>query len=298
MRCAFCLIGLWVTVASAAPTRILALASELASCEAFAGAMRPYGIEMVSVEPNPEVLTAIASDGRNLSDQYKAVFIQAGVIIPAEFCAILGDAVTTGMGLLFEGGQGGIQNEELLKYLPAYVAEQSQWRVMASPGERVHVKDPTSPLLWQLGWGTSPPVSAHSIFKAREGTRVVLTVGDYPLLMDWISGQGRVVLFAGTLTGPDATWPAWRSWGAFRARLLSFAGGMPEKDVKLVVPKHLADSNDSLDGNGLPGIHGSIGKVHVLAWGTGAEQSDCLSVGSMALNHFVEIGNLDRRVFV
>lgn len=236
IRWALCVL-LWIIPALAAlasPVRVLALASDPAACEKMAAAVRPYGLELAVVVATPENLSHLATDGSDLLSQYAAAFIENGVLLPPEFCALLTDAVDQGMGLLFEGGPQAFQNDEMLRHLPVMPAATGAWHVLGTPAKMV-VKDPTSPLLWRLGWAGAPKLAGVSFVKAKVGAREHLAAGNLPLLLDWDAG-GRVLVFAGRLSSPEPVWQAWKSFNAFRARLLQSAAGVSEAIVKGIAP--------------------------------------------------------------
>lgn len=95
-----------------------------------------------------------------------------------------------------------------------------------------------------------PPLSAYMLVKPRPGARVLLTAANAdPLLVEWVTGSGRVVVLPGGLGAWAQAWYSWQRWG-------ELLGGLVEWTAAL--------STDQLFLTRLPTRHGLDLQVDVL----------------------------------
>ena len=225
--------------------RVLAVATDVSSCERLARALEPYGIKIAVVEAKKGTLEALAADGSDLRSQYDVVFLQPGRGLAerlGSFDAMLCDAMGEGLGLVVEGGpegyaDSGLHTAHLARWLPVVAVAPGPTGTRTSRNDRPTVQDERSGLLRYLGWGTAPAIASYNLLETRRDAKVHLTADVFPLLVTWRLERASVVAFAGGLTGPwAAKWSRWQSFDAFRARLFRYAAGTDEQALKSIMP--------------------------------------------------------------
>jgi len=119
--------------------------------------------------------------------------------------------------LSFSGieGKANYKNTILHDVLPVEVSIGDD-RVENPSGSVPQVADSTHPIVRQVG-GPWPAVLGYNRVKAREAARVVLTVGDDPLLVVGTYGRGRTAAYLSDL-GPhwaSREFMGWEGYGDF-----------------------------------------------------------------------------------
>ncbi len=236
-----------VTAGFAKDTRVLALASDVDSCQQLAEAMKPFGIQVTVIKASPDLLTAMAADGAELRQNYDALFFQEGLVLTrdvgAEFLAVVADAGSLGMGIVLEGGPSGfagsgIDDTVLGSRIPCISMGNGPSSRRENRSDKPVLPDTSSGLVYGLDWSRLPKISDYSLLYVRQESKAKVLAADLPILIEWTVGRGRVIQFASGLTGEwSKSWASWPSFDAFRARLFLAAAGWDDKRLKTVIAK-------------------------------------------------------------
>lgn len=156
-------------------------------------------------------------DFPSVKDLFQAKLIILSDVNGSEFTEsqikLMKSFVERGGGLLVMGGPftlgvGQLQEQGLAEILPVELAPfDLKWEKQGKPFS----KTADSALLQGVDLSRNPVVSWIHKVKPKEGTQVVLSAGDYPLLVGGAYGKGKVMVFTGTPMGlpPQGQTPFW-----------------------------------------------------------------------------------------
>lgn len=221
--------------------RVLMLSDSKSESQELAAQLGRWGIDVDLVTPGFNGITLSPGRGEDIAALYDAIWIEAapdmGEAIGARQMDVIADAVSRGVGIVMDGGPGGVGTESFA----GTSIERIMPVVMASNKtvDQDIVRDSIQtdhPVLRGLHVGELRSVRGANVLTPRAGAQVLIALADgSPLLVEGTHGRGRCIAYAAPLCGGADADTQWPDIHAFCARLIAYAAKLPDDQIQQII---------------------------------------------------------------